>query len=158
MGRRRYQCDNRLHRREPGYHPGHLGHSDPAAIATAAAAVATWHRRMSAEHADLLMAWDELMVAVIMTLEQGKPLAGSRGEITNCASFARWPTTAAYRIDSQIVATPGAGRRACHEGPAGVAAVIMPWNCLNTMITCQVAPIRVAGCTVAIEQSKVMPF
>ena len=113
---------------------------------------------MSAERADLLMAWDDLMVVVIMTLEQGKPLAGSRGEITNCASLARWPTTAAYRIDSQFVATPGAGRCACHEGPVGVAAVIMPWNCLNTMITRQVAPIRIAGCTVAIKQSKVMLF
>lgn len=103
---------------------------------------------MSAECADLLMAWDDLMVAVIMTLEQGKPLAGSRGEITYGASFARWPTTAAYRIDSPVPVIAAAGRRACHEGPAGVAAVIMPWNCLNTMITFQVAPIRVAGCTV----------
>lgn len=103
---------------------------------------------MSAERADLLMAQRDMMVAVIMTFEQGKPLAGSRGEISYGASFARWPTTAAYRIDSPVPAIAAAGRRACHEGPAGVAAVIMPWNCLNTMITCQVAPIRVAGCTV----------
>lgn len=76
-----------------------------------------------------------MMVAVIMTLEQGKQIAGSCGEITYGASFVSWLTTAAYRIDSQVVATPGAGRRACHEGPVGVAAVIMPWNCLNMMIT-----------------------
>ena len=52
------------------------------------------------------MAQRDMMVAVIMTVEQGKQIAGSCGEITYGASLARWPTTAAYRIDSQVVATP----------------------------------------------------
>ncbi|ODT58148.1 NAD-dependent succinate-semialdehyde dehydrogenase [Paracoccus sp. SCN 68-21] len=136
-----------------------------AAISAADAALALWRRRPSAERADLLMAWHDLMVAatedlaLILTLEQGKPLAEARAEIAYGASFVRWFAEEARRIEGQIIPAPTADRRIlASREPVGVSAIITPWNFPNAMITRKVAPALAAGCTVVIKPSEFTPF
>ncbi|WP_411840398.1 NAD-dependent succinate-semialdehyde dehydrogenase [Paracoccus sp. ME4] len=135
------------------------------AIAAADAAFADWRHRPSAERADLLMAWHDLMVAatedlaLILTLEQGKPLAESRGEIAYGASFIKWFAEEARRIEGQIIPAPTTDRRilAMRE-PVGVSAIITPWNFPNAMITRKVGPALAAGCTVVVKPSEFTPY
>ncbi|WP_277355198.1 aldehyde dehydrogenase family protein [Paracoccus hibiscisoli] len=136
-----------------------------AAISAADAALALWRRRPSAERADLLMAWHDLMVtatedlALILTLKQGKPLAEARAEIAYGASFVRWFAEEARRIEGQIIPAPTADRRIlASREPVGVSAIITPWNFPNAMITRKVAPALAAGCTVVIKPSEFTPF
>lgn len=136
-----------------------------AAIAAADAAIADWRRRPSAERADLLMAWHDLMIAatedlaLILTVEQGKPLAEARGEIAYGASFIKWFAEEARRIEGQIIPAPTADRRilAMRE-PVGVSAIITPWNFPNAMITRKVGPALAAGCTVVVKPSEFTPY
>ncbi|WP_378949180.1 NAD-dependent succinate-semialdehyde dehydrogenase [Paracoccus sp. R86501] len=135
------------------------------AIMAANAAFAAWRRRPAAERADLLMAWHDLMIAatedlaLIMTLEQGKPLAEARGEIAYGASFIKWFAEEARRIEGQIIAAPTDDRRIlAMKEPVGVSAIITPWNFPNAMITRKVGPALAAGCTVVVKPSEFTPF
>ncbi|WP_454656938.1 NAD-dependent succinate-semialdehyde dehydrogenase [Bosea beijingensis] len=136
-----------------------------AAIEAAAAAFGAWRARPNAERAALLEAWHALMLehvedlALILTHEQGKPLAEARGEIRYGASFVKWFAEEARRIDGATIPAPTADRRIIvMKEPVGVCGIVTPWNFPNAMITRKVAPALAAGCTVVIKPSELTPF
>jgi succinate-semialdehyde dehydrogenase/glutarate-semialdehyde dehydrogenase len=135
------------------------------AIAAADRAFAEWRCKTNAERAERLLAWYGLMLehendlALILTCEQGKPLAEARGEIRYGASFVRWFAEEARRIGGSTIPSPTPDRRiVVLKQPVGVAAIITPWNFPNAMITRKVAPALAAGCTVVIKPSEFTPF
>jgi succinate-semialdehyde dehydrogenase/glutarate-semialdehyde dehydrogenase len=98
-------------------------------------------------------------LALLLTLEQGKPLAEARGEIRYGASFVKWFAEEARRIGGTTIPSPTADRRILVLKEAvGVCAIITPWNFPNAMITRKVAPALAAGCTVVIKPSEFTPF
>ncbi|WP_254604322.1 NAD-dependent succinate-semialdehyde dehydrogenase [Leisingera sp. ANG59] len=136
-----------------------------AAIEAAEAAFKGWKARTHAERAEALERWHDLMIdnledlALLLTLEQGKPLAESRGEIRYGASFVKWFAEEARRIGGATIPSPTADRRILVLKEAvGVCAIITPWNFPNAMITRKVAPALAAGCTVVIKPSEFTPF
>jgi len=143
-----------------------MGRAETAeAIAAAQAAFGPWRRRSHADRAALLMAWHDLMIAheqdlaLILTLEQGKPLAEALGEIRYGASFVRWFAEEARRIGGGSVPAPVPDRRILLlKEPVGVCAVVTPWNFPNAMITRKVAPALAAGCSVVVKPSELTPF
>jgi len=136
-----------------------------AAIEAATAAFGPWRAKTNAERAALLEAWHGLMLehvedlALILTREQGKPLAEARGEIRYGASFVKWFAEEARRIDGTTIPAPTADRRIIvMKEPVGVCGIVTPWNFPNAMITRKVAPALAAGCTVVIKPSELTPF
>lgn len=135
------------------------------AIAAADLALATWRQVPAEARAAMLMRWHDLMLAhsddlaLILTREQGKPLAEARSEIAYGASFVRWFAEEARRIGGSILDGPETGWRILSmREPVGVCAVITPWNFPNAMITRKVAPALAAGCTVVVKPSDLTPF
>ncbi|WP_340109715.1 NAD-dependent succinate-semialdehyde dehydrogenase [Pikeienuella sp. HZG-20] len=136
-----------------------------AAIAAAVAAFPPWRDRPPQERARILRRWGELMLearedlALIMTLEQGKPLAESRGEIDYAASFFDWYADETRRINVESVTShlPGAEMILRREalGPVGV---VTPWNFPSAMIARKVAAALAAGCTVVAHPSSETPL
>lgn len=136
-----------------------------AAIDAAAEAFRGWKARTHAERAALLERWHDLMLeneedlALLLTLEQGKPLTEARAEIRYGASFVKWFAEEARRIGGNTIPSPNADRRILVlKEPVGVCAIITPWNFPNAMITRKVAPALAAGCTVVIKPSEFTPF
>ena len=136
-----------------------------AAIDAATAAFESWRAKTPAERAVLLEAWHGLMLehledlALILTREQGKPLAESRGEIRYGASFVKWFAEEARRIYGSTIPAPTADRRiVVMKQPVGVCGIVTPWNFPNAMITRKVAPALAAGCTVVIKPSELTPY
>ncbi len=136
-----------------------------AAIAAAHKALPAWRARTAKERAGLMRKWFDLMMAnqedlaVIMTAEQGKPLAESRGEIAYGASFIEWFAEEAKRVYGDVVPTPQNGRRiVVLKEPIGVVAAITPWNFPNAMITRKCAPALAAGCTFIIKPAGETPL
>ncbi len=136
-----------------------------AAIDAAQASFKPWKKKTQAERAALLERWFALMVeheqdlALLLTLEQGKPLNEAIGEIRYGASFVKWFAEEARRIDGGSIPSPTADRRILVLKEAvGVCAIITPWNFPNAMITRKVAPALAAGCTVVIKPSEFTPF
>ncbi len=145
--------------------PDMSGAETRAAVDAAAVAFTTWKKRSHAERAALLERWFALMnehaedLALILTLEQGKPLAEARGEIGYGASFVKWFAEEARRIDGTVIPAPTNDRRILTlKEPVGVSAIITPWNFPNAMITRKVGPALAAGCTVVIKPSEFTPF
>ncbi|GAB1584678.1 NAD-dependent succinate-semialdehyde dehydrogenase [Phyllobacterium phragmitis] len=141
------------------------GEETRAAIEAAAEAFGSWKRKTHAERAALLECWHDLMLqheqdlALLLTLEQGKPLAEALGEIRYGASFVKWFAQEARRIGGSTIPSPTADRRILVLKEAvGVCAIITPWNFPNAMITRKVAPALAAGCTVIIKPSEFTPF
>jgi succinate-semialdehyde dehydrogenase / glutarate-semialdehyde dehydrogenase len=135
------------------------------AIAAAEAAWAGWRAQSAGERARLSMRWHDLMLehqedlAVIMTVEQGKPLAESRGEIAYGASFVKWFAEEARRVYGDVIPAPVNDRRVVVlKEPVGVSAAITPWNFPNAMITRKCAPALAAGCPIVIKPSELTPF
>ncbi len=135
------------------------------AIEAAEAAYGPWKKRTHAERAALLEAWHRLMIehledlALILTLEQGKPLDEARGEIRYGASFVKWFAEEARRIGGHTIPSPTPDRRIIVlKEPVGVCGIITPWNFPNAMITRKVAPALAAGCTVVVKPSEFTPF
>jgi aspartate-semialdehyde dehydrogenase len=94
-----------------------------------------------------------------MTLEQGKPLSESRGEIDHAASFVEWFAEEAKRIDGEIPASHLPGRRmSVRREPLGVAAAVTPWNFPSAMITRKAAAALAAGCTMVVRPASETPF
>ena len=148
---------------------GHVPELDAAqtrlAIAAAEAAWPAWRARPAQERADILERWFDLMLAnaddlaLIMTREQGKPLAEARGEIVYAASFVKWFAEEARRVRGETVPAPTADRRIVVLRQAvGVSAAITPWNFPAAMITRKCAPALAAGCTVIVKPSELTPF
>ena len=141
------------------------GNETRAAIAAAADAFKSWKKRTHAERAALLERWHDLMcqherdLALLLTLEQGKPLAEALAEIRYGASFVKWFAEEARRIGGSTIPSPTADRRILVLREAvGVCAIITPWNFPIAMITRKVAPALAAGCTVVIKPSEFTPF
>ncbi len=136
-----------------------------AAIEAADAAWRGWRSRPAKERAGLMRRWFELMMAyqddlaVLMTSEQGKPLAESRGEIAYAASFVEWFAEEAKRVYGDVINHPQAGKRiVVLKQPIGVVASITPWNFPAAMITRKCAPSLAAGCPVVIRPASQTPF
>ncbi len=145
--------------------PDMSGKETRAAIDAAAEAFKLWKKKTHAQRAALLECWFALMIeheqdlALLLTLEQGKPLNEALGEIRYGASFVKWFAEEARRIDGGSIPSPTADRRILVLKEAvGVCAIITPWNFPNAMITRKVAPALAAGCTVVIKPSEFTPF
>ncbi|PKA43539.1 succinate-semialdehyde dehydrogenase (NADP(+)) [Rhizobium sullae] len=141
------------------------GNDTRTAIEAAENAFPSWRKKTHAERAALLEAWHDLMIdnledlALILTSEQGKPLAEARGEIRYGASFVKWYSEEARRIGGTTIPSPTADRRiVVLKEPVGVSAIITPWNFPNAMITRKVGPALAAGCTVVIKPSDLTPY
>ncbi|MFY9327850.1 MAG: NAD-dependent succinate-semialdehyde dehydrogenase [Georgfuchsia sp.] len=135
------------------------------AIEAAEHALPGWRRRTAAERAAILRHWYDLMMenqedlAQLMTVEQGKPLTESRGEIAYAASFLEWFGEEAKRAYGEIIPSPWPGKRLMVlRQPVGVCAAITPWNFPSAMIARKVAPALAAGCTMVIKPSELTPY
>ena len=135
------------------------------AIEAARAAQPAWAARPAGERARILRALFDLMIANrddlarIMTAEQGKPLAESRGEIDYAASFVEFYAEEARRAYGDIIPTDLPGRRILViRQPIGVFAAITPWNFPAAMITRKAAPAWAAGCAGVIRPASQTPF
>ena len=135
------------------------------AIEAADAAWPAWRSRPAKERANLMRRWFELMMAhqedlaMLMTSEQGKPLAESRGEIAYAASFVEWFAEEGKRVYGDVIDHPLPGKRiVVLKQPIGVVASITPWNFPAAMITRKCAPALAAGCPVVIRPASQTPF
>ena len=135
------------------------------AIEAAARAFPAWRRKPAKERAAVLRRWFELMLANqedlarLMTTEQGKPLAESRGEVAYAASFLEWFGEEAKRIYGDTIPAPQADKRIIvTKEPIGVVACITPWNFPLAMITRKAGPAIAAGCTVVLKPASQTPF
>jgi succinate-semialdehyde dehydrogenase/glutarate-semialdehyde dehydrogenase len=98
-------------------------------------------------------------LARIMTLEQGKIIAESRGEVAYGASYIEWFAEQAKRIDGDVIPGPSPDKRiVCIKQPVGVCAAITPWNFPNAMITRKAAPALAAGCSIVIKPASETPL
>ncbi|PWC12822.1 succinate-semialdehyde dehydrogenase (NADP(+)) [Brenneria roseae subsp. americana] len=135
------------------------------AIAAAELALTSWRQRTGKDRAAVLQAWARLIMdnqedlAVLLTAEQGKPLAEARGEIAYAASFIDWFAEEAKRIEGSVLQSPqGHQRMLVIKQPIGVCAAITPWNFPAAMITRKVAPALAAGCTMIVKPAEQTPF
>ncbi len=135
------------------------------AIEAAHRAFPTWAARTAKERGVILRKWSDLMLAHaddlarLMTAEQGKPLAESRGEVAYGAAFIDWFADEAKRAYGHTIPTPMPGKRlASIKQPVGVCAAIAPWNFPIAMITRKVGPALAAGCTVVVKPAAETPL
>ena len=124
-----------------------------------------WRTRTAAERGRILRKWSELMLAntddlaVIMTLEQGKPLAEAKGEVGYAASFIEWFGEEAKRAYGDVIPAPLKGSRiVVTKEPIGVCAAITPWNFPAAMITRKAGPALAAGCPMVLKPAGATPF
>ncbi len=136
-----------------------------AAIEAAHAAFAGWAKRTAGERAKILRKWFELMMAnqddlaAIMTAEQGKPLAESRGEIAYAAAFLEWFGEEAKRVYGDVIPGHQADKRIfVLRQPIGVVTAITPWNFPAAMITRKAGPSIAAGCPIVVKPASQTPF
>ena len=135
------------------------------AIAAANAAWPAWRKKTAKERSVILRKWNDLMLenaddlALIMTAEQGKPLAESKGEIVYAASFIEWFAEEGKRIYGDTMPSPWPDRRiVVTKEPIGVCAAITPWNFPAAMITRKVGPALAAGCPMVVKPAELTPF
>lgn len=165
------------------YGTGHLTVVDPAsgsvvgivpsaseadverALRTASLAFDRWRQVPARTRASALRRWYDLIIerrdalAVLLTAEQGKPLAEAAAEIEYAASFVRWYSEEAERVYGRIAPSlDGVSRLSVHKVPVGVVAAITPWNAPSSMVTRKVAPAIAAGCSVVLKPAEATPF
>src|SRR5213593_3232098 len=135
------------------------------AIEAANRAFPAWSKKTAKERAAVLRRWFDLMMenqddlARLMTLEQGKPLAESKGEVAYAASFLEWFGEEAKRIYGDTIPPPQPDKRiVVVKEPIGVAACITPWNFPLAMITRKAGPAVASGCTVVLKPASQTPF
>jgi len=135
------------------------------AIEAAGKAWPAWRAKTAKERAVILRKWNDLMLAsvddlaLILTSEQSKPLAESRGEVTIGAAYVEWFAEEARRVYGDMIPTIGNDRRlAVIKEPVGVCGAITPWNFPCSMITRKVSPALAAGCTVVIKPAEATPY
>jgi succinate-semialdehyde dehydrogenase/glutarate-semialdehyde dehydrogenase len=135
------------------------------AIEAANAAWPAWRAKTAKERATVLRKWFDLMMAnqddlaVLMTTEQGKPLAESKGEIAYGASFIEWFAEEGKRIYGDVIPQHQADKRiVVIKQPIGVCAAVTPWNFPNAMITRKAGPALAAGCTMVIKPATYTPY
>ncbi|EJN09760.1 NADP-dependent succinate-semialdehyde dehydrogenase [Herbaspirillum sp. YR522] len=135
------------------------------AIEAANRAWPQWRAHTAAERGRILRKWSELMLAnsddlaLIMTLEQGKPLAEAKGEVGYAASFIEWFGEEAKRAYGDVIPAPLKGSRiVVTKEPIGVCAAITPWNFPAAMITRKTGPALAAGCPMVLKPAGATPF
>ncbi len=135
------------------------------AIDAAAAALPGWRAKTAAERARILRRWYELMLlsqddlALIMTSEQGKPLAEAKGEITYAAAYLEWFAEEGKRAYGELIPSNATDRRLLvTRQPVGVCAAITPWNFPAAMITRKAGAALAAGCTMLVKPASQTPF
>ncbi len=136
-----------------------------AALDAAVGAQAGWAQYPPRERGEILRRAYELMMrrqedlALLMTLEMGKPLAESRGEISYAAEFFRWFAEEAVRIDGGFATAPnGSGRVLVMRQPVGPSLLITPWNFPAAMGTRKIGPAMAAGCTMVLKPASLTPL
>ena len=135
------------------------------AIEAAHAAFPAWRARTAQERSVIIRRWSELLLehqedlAVLMTAEQGKPLAESRGEIAYAASFLEWFAEEGKRIYGDVIPSHQSDKRfVVLKEPIGVCAAITPWNFPSAMITRKAGPALAAGCTMVLKPATATPY
>ncbi len=135
------------------------------AILAARDALPGWRKRTAKERAVILRRWYELIMAnaddlaLLMTTEQGKPLAEARGEVVYGASFVEWFAEEGKRTYGDVIPTFATDRRVLvTKEPIGVCAAITPWNFPVAMITRKLAPAFAAGCTAVCKPAEATPL
>ena len=135
------------------------------AIEAAEAAMQSWRQKTAKERSAVLRKWNDLMLAnqedlaIIMTAEQGKILAESRGEIAYGASYAEWFAEEGKRVYGDVIPNSTSDRRSVViKQPIGVVAAVTPWNFPNAMITRKAAPALVVGCSVVLKPAAETPL
>jgi len=136
-----------------------------AALSAAAEAQASWAGTSPRERAEILRrAYEELTaraddLALLMTLEMGKPLVESRGEIAYAAEFLRWFSEEACRIEGSYKVAPAGGNRILTmRQPVGPCLLITPWNFPMAMGARKIAPAVAAGCTMVVKPARETPL
>ena len=135
------------------------------AIEGADKAWGAWRAKTGKERSAILRKWNDLMLAnaddlaLIMTVEQGKPLAESKGEIGYAASFIEWFAEEAKRVNGDTMQSPWPDRRiVVIKQPIGVCAAITPWNFPSAMITRKAGPALAAGCPMVLKPAMATPY
>ncbi|MFV8783147.1 NAD-dependent succinate-semialdehyde dehydrogenase [Microbulbifer sp. SA54] len=135
------------------------------AIAAAETAFDSWRKVTAKERSATLKRWYQLIIehredlAQLMTAEQGKPLAESRGEVNYGAAFVEWFAEEGRRIYGDTIDANDPNQRIItRKQPVGVVAAITPWNFPIAMITRKVAPALAAGCTIVLKPAKETPL
>ena len=135
------------------------------ALDAAVAAQAAWAATSPRDRSDVLRRAFDLLreraddLALLMTLEMGKPLAESRGELTYGSEFVRWFSEEAVRITGRYGTNPeGTGRTTVLHRPVGPCLLITPWNFPLAMATRKIAPALAAGCTVVVKPAEQTPL
>lgn len=136
-----------------------------AAIKQASEALKTWGALLPRERGAIMMRWHSMIeknaegLAALMTLEQGKPVADSLGEIAYAASFIEWYAEEGNRLYADTIPSHLPGKTmAVTQQPVGVVGAITPWNFPAAMLTRKAAAAMAAGCSVVSIPSKVTPF
>lgn len=135
------------------------------AIEAANAAYPAWRAKTAAERSAILRRWFELLLenqedlAVLMTAEQGKPLAEARGEITYAASFLEWFAEEGKRVYGDTIPQHQPDKRiVVIKEPIGVCAAITPWNFPAAMITRKAGPALAVGCPMVVKPATQTPY
>ena len=135
------------------------------AVAAASNAFSKWSKTLAKERAVILRRWYDLIIehadelALLLSLEQGKPLAEAKGEIIYGANFVEFFAEQAKRVYGETIPTHKADARIITiKQPVGVVAAITPWNFPHAMITRKVTPALAAGCTVVVKPAEETPL
>ena len=143
-----------------------LGQAETArAIAAADDALPAWRAKTGKDRGAILRKWHALIeahaddLALLLTLEQGKPLAEARVELNYALSFVEWFAEEAKRVYGDVLPpTRGDQRMLAIRQPVGVCAAIIAWNFPSALVTRKVGPALAAGCTVVLKPSELTPF
>lgn len=135
------------------------------AIEAAATAFNSWSKQPAKARAAILKKWFQLVtenteaLGLLLTTEQGKPLAEAKGEVAYGASFIEWFAEECRRIYGEVIPSPVSDKRLFTiKQPIGVVAAITPWNFPVAMITRKIAPALAAGCTVVLKPAEDTPL
>jgi succinate-semialdehyde dehydrogenase/glutarate-semialdehyde dehydrogenase len=136
-----------------------------AALDAAHAAFPAWRKVPAKQRAQIIKRWNDLVLAhqddlgKLISLEQGKPLAESKGEVAYAASYIEWFGEEATRMNGEIIPAPVPGRRMfALKEPVGVVAAITPWNFPAAMIARKIAPALAVGCAVVCKPAEDTPL
>ncbi|HEY1151109.1 MAG TPA: NAD-dependent succinate-semialdehyde dehydrogenase [Pseudoduganella sp.] len=145
--------------------PNSSGDDARAAVNAAAAAFPAWRARSAKERAQLIKRWHAAILAnaedlaLVISSEQGQPLAEARGEVSYGASYVEWFAEEAVRAYGDLIPEPVRGRKMLVlKEPVGVVAAITPWNFPLAMIARKIAPALAAGCTVVAKPAEDTPL
>ena len=135
------------------------------AIEAAQISFVAWRARPARERASIMRRWADLMLAhqddlaLLLTAEQGKPLAEAKGEIAYAASFLEWFGEEAKRVYGDTIPSPANDKRILvTKEPIGVCGGVTPWNFPSAMITRKAAPAIAAGCTLVLKPAEQTPL